>query len=197
MSKEFDRDRRRATRRGAKVVCTVASAPEDVLAALERLFVLHEARWKARGCEIPRFSTSERHRGWYRRVIGAMAQQGLVRVAEVFENDEIFASEMGLVAGRGGTAHTTAVRLGGRLAEPGHASQLLILRALEEAGARVVDLGLGAGEAGGPKASVGPTRVVVESFLAAGSPRSQKLLEVAFATRAWARRGRGRRRPEG
>ncbi|MGZ8693517.1 MAG: GNAT family N-acetyltransferase [Gaiellaceae bacterium] len=179
----FGQDCRRATRRGAHLTFRVASTPDEVPAALERLFDLHAARWRARGGEIPRFSTTERHRSWYRRVISAMAARGEVRIAEVLEDGEVFAADMGLLAGRGGFGHTTSIRLGGKLDEPGHASQLNLLRALEEAGVEVVDLGWGAGEPGGPKARVGPTQVIVKGFLAAGSPRSQRALRAALMLR--------------
>jgi hypothetical protein len=186
------KDRRRATRRGAGVTTRVASAPDEVLSALERLFVVHATRWRARGGEIARFSTTERHRAWYRRVIEAMAKRGEALIVEVLEDSELFASDLGFLAGRGATAHTTAVRLGGKLDEPGRASLVSMLLALERAGAQAVDLGWGACDPGSPKAALGPTRVVVKRFIASDSRRSQRPLDTALALREVVRRHRSR-----
>ena len=165
----FEADCRRAARRGAEITMRLASTPDEVVVALERLFVLHAERWRMRGGEIPRFSTTEAHRAWYRRVIAAMAERDEALIAEVIEDGELFGAELALTAGRGGVLHTTAIRLGGKLDEPGRASKLQLIRALEEAGVQAVDLGCGACEPGSPKSAVGPTRVVVKRLLAADS----------------------------
>ncbi len=188
--KRFRRDCRRAARRGAEVRLLLASSPDEVVVALERLFVLHAERWRMRGGEIPRFSTTEAHRAWYRRVAAALAERGEALIAEVIEDGELFAAELALTAGRGAVMHTTAVRLGGKLNEPGRASQLLLFRALEEAGVQAIDLGWGACEPGSPKAAVGPTCVIVKRLLAAGSRRSQRALEAALTLRGLTRRSR-------
>ena len=146
------RDCRRAARRGAEVTLRLASTPEEVDLALERLFVLHAERWRMRGGEIPRFSTTEAHRAWYRRVVAAMAERREVVIAEVIEDTEVFATHMAFVFGHGAVMHTTAVRLGGRLDEPGRAPQLHLCVALEEAGVRAIDMGWGACDPGSPKA---------------------------------------------
>ena len=168
----------------------LASSPDEVVAALERLFVLHAERWRMRGGEIPRFSTTEAHRAWYRRVVAAMAERREVLIAEVREDGELFATAMALVAGHGAVMHTTAVRLGGRLDEPGRAPQLHLCLALEEAGVQAIDLGWGACDPGSPKAGLGPTRVVVKRLLAAGSRRSQRALDAALTLREFTRRSR-------
>jgi hypothetical protein len=186
----FRKDRRRAARRGAEVRLRLASSPDDVMVALERLFVLHAERWRMQSGEIPRFSTTETHRDWYRRVVAAMAERREVLIAEVTEDGEVFASDMAFVAGRGAVLHTTAIRLGGRLDEPGRAPQLHLCLAFEEAGVRAMDLGWGACEPGSPKAGLGPTRVVVKRLLAAGSRRSQRALDATLTLRDLARRGR-------
>ena len=184
----FEADCRRAARRGAEVTVRLASSPDEVIVALERLFVLHAARWRMRGGEIPRFSTTEAHRAWYRRVIAAIAERGEALIAEVIEDGEVFAAELALAAGRGGVMHTTAVRLGGKLDEPGRASKLQLYRALEKAGVQAVDLGCGACEPGSPKSAVGPTRVVVKRLLAADSRRSQRALDAVLGLRGFVRR---------
>jgi hypothetical protein len=84
--------------------------------------------------------------------------------------------------------HTTAIRLGGTLYEPGRAAQLQACRALEAAGAELIDMGWGACEPGSPKSGLGPTRVVVKRLLAAGSRRSQGALDAALALRGLVRR---------
>jgi CelD/BcsL family acetyltransferase involved in cellulose biosynthesis len=188
--RRFEKDSRRAERRGAEVAFRLASTPDEVIAALERLFVLHAERWRNRQGEIPRFSTTDAHRAWYRRVVAAMAERGEVLITEVMEDGEVFASDMGFVAGHGGVTHTTAVRLGGRLDEPGRATQLQLCLALEAAGVRAIDLGWGACEPGSPKSGLGPTRVVVKRLLAAGSRRSQRALDGASRLRELTRRSR-------
>jgi hypothetical protein len=186
----FTTDCRRATRRGVEVTLQLASSPDEVEAALERLFVMHAERWRLRGGEIPRFSTTEAHRAWYRRVVAAMAVRGDALITEILEDGELFGSDLGFLAGRGGMLHTTAVRLGGTLKEPGRGAQLHECRALEEAGARAVDLGWGACEPGSPKSGLGPTRVVVKRLLAARSRRSQHALDSALTLRGLVRRSR-------
>lgn len=187
----FEGDCRRAARRGAQVTMRLASSPDEVVVALERLFVLHAERWRMRGGEIPRFSTTEAHRAWYRRVIAAMSERGEALIAEVIEDGELFGAELALAAGRGGVMHTTAVRLGGKLDEPGRASKVQLFRALEEAGVKAVDLGCGACEPGSPKSAVGPTRVVVKRLLAADSWRSQRALDAVLGLRGFVRRSSG------
>ncbi|MGZ4314293.1 MAG: GNAT family N-acetyltransferase [Gaiellaceae bacterium] len=184
----FEADCRRAARRGAEITMRLASTPDEVVVALERLFVLHAERWRMRGGEIPRFSTTEAHRAWYRRVIAAMAERGEALIAEVIEDGELFGAELALTAGRGGVLHTTAIRLGGKLDEPGRASKLKLIRALEEAGVQAVDLGCGACEPGSPKSAVGPTRVVVKRLLAADSRTSQHALDAVLGLRGLVRR---------
>lgn len=188
--RRFRKDCRRATRGGAEVTIRLASSPAEVVAALERLFVVHAERWRMRGGEIPRFSTTEAHRTWYRRVVSAMAERGEVLIAEVLEDGELFATEMALVAGRGGVMHTMAVRLGGKLDEGGRAAQLHLCLALEEAGVQAVDLGCGACDPGSPKSGLGPTRVVVKRLLVAGSRRSQRGLDAALTLRGFVRKSR-------
>jgi hypothetical protein len=119
-----------------------------------------------------------------------MAVRGDALIAEVLEDGELFGADLGFLAGRGGMMHTTAVRLGGTLSEPGRAVQLHMLRALKEAGVQAVDIGWGACEPGSPKSGLGPTRVVVKRLLAARSRRSQRALDSALTLRGLARRSR-------
>jgi hypothetical protein len=184
------RDQGKAARRGADVTSRVVSSPDEVLAALERLFVMHAARWRSLGGEIARFSTTERHRAWYRRVVGAMAERGEALISEVSEDGEVFGGDLGFLAGRGALAHTTSMRLGGKLNGPGRAVQLRLFFAFERAGAEAVDLGWGACDPSSPKAAVGPTRVLVRRFIAADSRRSQLALDTALALRDGMRRRR-------
>ena len=157
-TQRFERDRRRAGRRGAEVTTRVWTTPEDVAPALESLFELHAARWRMRGGEIARFSTTEYHRAWYRGLVRAMAERGEALVTEVLEDGEVVAADLGFITGTGGLGHTTTIRHGATLKEPGHASQLAMVLALMERGATSKDLGPGGGEPGGPKAGLGPER---------------------------------------
>ncbi len=192
--KRHRKDLARAARFGSEVGMRRASDPDRVAAALERLFALHAERWRSRSGDVPRFSATEAQRDWFRRVTAAMAERGEARIAEVVENGQLVSSELAFIAGTGGVLHTTATRPGGELKEPGRAVQLEILFELEAAGVRAVDLGLGAGQPGGPKASIGPTRVEVERLLAADSRRAQQLAVAALGLGERLRAGRRRRR---
>jgi hypothetical protein len=101
----------------------------------------------------------------------------------------VVGSDLGFLAGRGTVSHSTAIRADARLDEPGHACQTAFLEAARASGAEAVDLGLGAGEAGGPKAGIGPDRVVHERFLVGSSPRRQRLLAALIRLRSATRRG--------
>jgi hypothetical protein len=159
---------------------TVVEDPDAVVSGLERLFELHERRWRGRH-EVARFSATEELRVWYRSTVRDMALRGTARLVEVVEDGEPAASLLGFVVGRGALLHTTAVRPGGRLKAPGHLALLAFAEAAQAAGATVLDLGRGSGELGGPKADLAPIRVPFAGLLAARSWFAQQLLEVPFA----------------
>ena len=184
--------KRRAERDGVRIDVAVAQEPDAVAAALERLFVLHRARWEGRPEALVTFSSTEAHRAWYRRTVAAMAANGQVRIAEVFEDGELVAGSLGFVAGRSALFHTTATRLGGRLKGPGHAALLALVEAAMASGAEVMNLGRGSGEQGGPKASLGPQRLPLGRLVATRSRVAQRALTVAIASRTAWRRARGR-----
>jgi hypothetical protein len=190
----FRIDCHRAARHGADVTSRVATSPVEILDALERLFALHAARWRARGGQIPGFSTTEGDRARYRRVTAAMAERGDALTVEILENGEVVASALGFLAGRGAMMHTTSFRSGALLRMPGHAALLVLLRAFEEAGVQVIDLGWSPEEPGSPKARTGPTHIVFKRFLAARSRALQQVVSTALAARA-AIRTRRRRSP--
>ena len=165
---------RRAARLGGEVTVRVAADPDDVAPALVRLFRIHRDRWRDRPDETPRFATSRAHRLWNMRTVAAMAAGGNVRIAEVIEDGRAVAGAVGFLHGTGGLAHTQAVRIGGKLRQPGHLAVLACVEALAEAGATAVDLCYGSGEPSGPKARLGAVSEPVELVFAARTPHLQR-----------------------
>ncbi|MCW2963784.1 MAG: Acetyltransferase domain [Actinomycetia bacterium] len=168
---------RRAERRGARVAVVVAEEAEEVRAALERLFVIHRERWDGRPGEIARFSTTERHRDWYRGLVSLLAARNEVRVCEVSEDGTVVASTLLFLCDRGSAFHTTAIRPANALLRGGHVALLACVEAAASAGAEVMDLGWGACAPESPKARFGPTPVPVARLRAASSPRRQRLFD--------------------
>jgi CelD/BcsL family acetyltransferase involved in cellulose biosynthesis len=177
-------DLRRAARRGAEVEVRVAAEPDDVARALTRLFRVHRDRWRERPDEQARIATTQVHRGWNLRTIVAMAARGNVRLVEVVEDGRTVAASLGLLHGCGGLAHTTAVRVGGVLRQPGHLAALARFEALAQAGATAIDLGHGAGEPGGPKRRLGPEPDPLVMLFAARSPSRQHRYEAVRRLRS-------------
>jgi len=173
---------RRAVRLGARVSVETRVSPDEVDAALARLFALYEDRWRSRSGTSPWFHTEEQ-RAWYRRAVGQMAEAGSVRIVEVFENDYVVATVLGLLAGRGAGFHTTATRLGGRLKSPGHLALLTWTDIARDEGATTMVLGRGAGNQEGPKRKLGAIEVPFATFLVARSEPLQRLLERALRVR--------------
>lgn len=181
--KEAAYHQRRAERLGAKVEVACSEEPDMVRVALERLFDLYERRWRGRDDELARFGVTEELRDWYRSLTHAMACRGEAKVVEVFEDEEPVAGLLGFVFGRGALMHSTAAQPGARLKRPGHTALLAFVDAAHAAGATVVDLGRGAGEPGGPKADLYPTRVPMAGMFAARSWALQHALEVPLVLR--------------
>jgi hypothetical protein len=170
-------EQRRAERRGAHISVAVAETPGAVLPALERLFDLHRQRWDIRPGEIARFSTTARHRDWYRRLVSLLAERREVQVSEVTEDGRVVASVLSFLYGHGSIFHTTAIGHADHLRQRGHVALLACVEAAAAAGADVMDLGWGAGYPGSPKARLGPTQVPIARLLAASSPRRQRFVE--------------------
>ena len=175
---------RRAARRGATISVAVSKDVQAVNAALERLFELHRERWQNRGDES-HFSTTQHQRMWYRRAVAGMAVRGAVRFVEVFENGELIASILGLIAGRGALFHTTATRVESRLRGPGHLAMLTLVEEAVSAGAEVLDIGLGGGNPEGPKGKLHPIKILFGSFQAASSRTLQTPLETVLKIRSY------------
>ena len=57
--------------------------------------------WTHNPRAIARFSSTEKDRAWYRRVIEEMAERDRVRIAEVVEDGEAVATVLGLQFGEG------------------------------------------------------------------------------------------------
>lgn len=168
---------RRAERAGVDVAVRVAEEPEPVAMALERLFDLHEERWRGRHEALPRFGATEDQRHFYRRAIGAVARKGRVRLVEVVEDDLPVASYLGLLHGRGALFHTTATRLGGRLRSPGHVGMVALVDAAAAAGAEAMALGQGSGDPEGPKARIGSQAVPYLTVFAGRTAATQRFFE--------------------
>jgi len=116
----------------------------------------------------------------------AMAACDKVQLVEVFEDGELVASHLGLLADRGALTHTLAIQVGGRLKGPGHVVQLAVVEAAMSVGAEVIDRGRG-GLPGDPKIDLGPRKVPFGTFQAARSPAMQRALEGTLRLLATAR----------
>lgn len=182
---------RRAERFGARVEVRVHVGGDELDAALVRLFRIHRARWEGRSDASPRFASSAAHRRWNRAAVTELAAAGQVRLAEVVEDDRTLAACLGFVAGRGGVAHTQAMRRDGVMREPGHLAVLRCVEALGEAGAVAVDLQIGGAAPGSPKIRLGAEPQPVLELVAARSPSRQRALgslrRVALAARRFRR----------
>lgn len=172
-------DVRRATRLGADVSVRTHLASEQVADGLERLFALHEQRWRGRTDAIPRFGADADQRAWYRDAVGGIAARGDARLVEVWEGETLVASTLGLLAGHGALFHTTATRPGGALRRPGHAAMLGWVEAALAAGATTLRLGGLSGDPGGPKAALGAVEHARVQLVAAATPRLQSALRAA------------------
>ena len=162
---------------GASIAIEVHRAPDAVLAALERLFSLHEERWSKRADAVRQFQ-AEAERQVYRQAIGELARRGEARVVDVREDGHIVASNICLLSGRGAMFHTTATRVGGRLEGPGHVALLAMVEDAMEAGAETIYLGRGLS---GPKRRMRPTLVPAGSVFVARGRGAQRLLNTGLA----------------
>jgi CelD/BcsL family acetyltransferase involved in cellulose biosynthesis len=182
---------RKVERLGGRVRVEVWRRPTDVVPALERLYLLYLERWRERGGELGRFASPASQRSWYRSVIAEAAERGTVRLVEVFENDILVSSLLGLLAGRGALFHTTATRPGGKLWGPGHRAMLAWAEEAERSGATRMDLGRGSAEPGSPKARLGPTPIPFGKVIAASSRRWQGSVVAACRSAAFLRDAAG------
>ena len=194
--KELARRLRQAEKKGADVRISVVDEPDDVLAALERLFVLHHECWHERPGAISYFSDTERQMQFYRRAVGAMARNGNVRVAEVFENGVLVSSYLGLLAGRGALPHTCATRRGGVLPKTGHFGLLALIDESVKARATNMYQGRGNTNPGSPKTSTGGAPVPYSFLFAARSRTIQRAISLGLDVRGrllrrWEPRGYG------
>jgi CelD/BcsL family acetyltransferase involved in cellulose biosynthesis len=174
--REVARDLRHAASLGAGVESRIRQRPEDVAPALERMFRLHRARWRDRPGETPRFATTARHRAWNRDIFLRLAAGGDVRLVEVVEDGAVVAASLGLRCGSGALAHTTAMRPGGALHNPGLVAALVRYEALAADGAAAIDLGVSSCAPGSPKARLGPEPDPIVLLFAASSPLRQRAL---------------------
>lgn len=177
-------DQRRAERAGVRVEVQVATDPADVAPALERLFRLHRSRWWGRAWENANFSTGARTRAFHRAAVIALAREDGVRLAEIFEDGQLVASNLALLAGRGGVGYRMATQPGSGLKGPGHFALLAVLEQLEADGCRVFDLGGGALDPASPKGRLKPIEQGFAELVVASSPRVQSLVRLAAAGRA-------------
>lgn len=190
--KPVEYDLRRAERAGADVTVRVAEEPGPVAAALERLFELHEERWRGRADALPRFSTTEDQRGFYRRAVGTLARSGNVRLVEVAEGGIVVSSYLMLLCGSGALLHTTATRRGGTLQSAGQVGMVACADAAVSAGAELMFHGRGGTQPGGPKASIGGGPVPFVSIFAGRTKTIQQVLSQGLQVRHRARRLLGR-----
>lgn len=183
---------RQAERRGSRVRVEIAREPASVREALERLFDLYVERWRGRPGELGRFAVDPTQRAWYRGVLAETAEHGGARIVEVFENDLLVSSLLGLLAGRGALFHSTATRGGGKLWGPGHRAMLEWIEEAHRSGATRMDLGRGSVDQGSPKARLRPTPVPFGRVIVASSARAQQGVVTACLAAAFARDSRRR-----
>ena len=170
MRRRIGQDMRQAQRKGAQTEVRIATSRSDIDVALERMFALHHAYWETRPDYIRRFSATEELRALNRRAVLALADSTESFVAEVVENGEVVAARIGLLAGHGLVAHTSATRRHTILKEPGYACLLAQIDHGASRGATVVDLGPGAGGPGTVKGRAGAIHVPIDRVMCARSP---------------------------
>ena len=168
----------------------VSSAPDDVAAALDRMFVLHRARWHGRPEEIPVFSATDRYRSWHRRVAVALASEGRTRIVEVIEEGDLIASQLAYVLPPAALWWAGTSRRDARVRSPGHAAILALVEMAVAEGLTMLDLGLGANEPGGPKARLDPQARRFHRVVAGDSRVVQRKVTLLLAARDLARRVR-------
>jgi len=173
---------KRAERDGATIRINTYSETDTIKIGLERLFVLHQRRWKDRH-DISRFSHNDFYRDWTRDLVVELAERDQVRIIEVLENGKPVAMILGFLFGRGALFHTPAVEPGGILKGAGHIAMQTWVEAAQNAGAEVMNLGRGSGEPQGPKGALGPTRHPCGIFKAGSSSPFQIMVSVTHRTR--------------
>jgi len=176
----------RAEGAGFAVTIRVAEGPDEVAAAVVRMFRVHRDRWRDWLGEEPRFATTHAHRAWNARAIGEMAALGRVRLAEVAVDGRVVASDLGFLHGTGAVAHTGAMRPTDALRGPGHLAWSVSTDALVAAGATAIDLGLGCGGPGSAKARYSPVEEPVCAIVAVGTSARQRWLDAVAGIRGTA-----------
>ncbi|MEZ5102724.1 MAG: GNAT family N-acetyltransferase [Thermoleophilia bacterium] len=174
---------RRAARAGVEVGVRVAREPDEIAPALEWHMALHRRRWEDDPAEEARYSATEGQRDWYRRAVLELAGLGCARIVEVCENGEPVGAELAFVVGGGAVAHTPAVPRGSTVRGLGHVLLLGLVEEMTAAGARVLDLGLGAGEPGGPKRRHDPLPETHDHLIVGANRRRQLALRAALGAR--------------
>jgi hypothetical protein len=183
---------RRAARHGAQITVAVRREEHELLGAFQRLSALYRRRWRGREDERDRHSDIIPAAPRYHALLPLLARRDRARIVEVFEGDQLVASTLGFVTGRGALFHTTATEPDGRLRGPGHVAMLAWVEEAMAAGAEVMYLGRGAGEPEGPKMRLGAHEVPLFDVLLARSAVQQRVMEFGTAARAPIRRARAR-----
>jgi CelD/BcsL family acetyltransferase involved in cellulose biosynthesis len=184
--REVNYDRRRAERRGVVVTAELATEPREVAAALEVLLALHQRRWAGRRDpsgrrDVSGFSRSKGYRALHRRALPAAAASGQGAVALVREDGRLTAAASSLRVGTAGVLYRTAMAELGQMRGPGVAAQTIALAALEDAGVRRVELGMGANDY---KRRLGCSETATAGLAVAASRRWQRPLELSLAAHA-------------
>ena len=169
---------KRAERDGAIISVNTYAETESIKTSLERLFVLHQQRWKNRD-DISRFSKNDFYRNWTRQLVVALSKHDQVRIIEVLENGKPVAMILGFLFGHGALFHTPAVDPGSILKGAGHVAIQTWVEAAQDAGATIMNLGRGSGEAQGPKGGLGPAKHLCGIFKAGSNPPLQFLVNVS------------------
>ena len=174
-------DQRRADRAGIPVEIRCATAPDETVQALERLFRLHRRQWASRRKENnAHFATTRAERAIHRDAVAALAQADRVRLIEVFEEGQLVASNLALRAGHGALGYLMATQPGRGLASPGRRALLEVAERLAGDGCTIYDIGGSPLSADSPKARLKPERVRFVNLVVAASPRLQRPIRAAL-----------------
>jgi hypothetical protein len=189
LQRSAGRSLRRARRRGSDISIVVHDSPEDIAPALERMFRLYRLVWSGRSGEIGRFAHCGAQRAAYRAAVHALANAERVRLVEVTENGRPIAAQLGLLAGRGALAHTTALTRNTQVHGAGHIALLAWIEEAIRSGAESMDLSRGGNEPGGPKARLRPDAAQWGTITAARQRNLQHAFEAVLHVRHQVRHG--------
>jgi hypothetical protein len=174
-AKRVGKQVRHTERAGIRIEIRIEREPLEVARGLERLFRLHREHWPP-GHEARDYVSGNRSaRTIIRRGTKALAEAHRAVLVEVRENGLPVHCRLAFTLGRSAIDYISGTRVGA-LRGPAHAGILALAQALREDGLETLDLGLGLGYAGSPKARLGPDLVPSSALLAARTHLLQRAI---------------------